>query len=249
MFSRDLKFGLLRWEILKRPISARSVYRSMVRDVHTLTDPAKKRSAYRAAFTLLELLLALALFAAFAAVSVPAIMNTLKSQRLQYAAQQLQADFARGRIEAMESGRIRMMRFQVDVGTYVIQPYLQGNDALESNLVGVGGGMPGGGANTASFSMQSAEQEVRNEELPEGVVFAGNEVEASMRGFQLEQEAGQTMMMSDIRPILFYPDGSTSDAKVFLKSEDGTVLSVKLRGLTGVARIEEVSASMGGTGP
>jgi len=245
MFPRYIELDLRRWEIPKRSISARRCSRFMVFNADPLPTPMIRR----AAFTLLELLLALALLAAFAAVSIPAIMNTLKSQRLQYAAQQLQADFSRGRIEAMESGRIRMLRFQVGEGKYVIQPYLQGNDALESNLVGIGGGMPGGGANTASFSMQSAEQEVRNEELPDGVVFAGNEVKASMRGFQLEQEAGQTMMMSDIRPILFYPDGSTSDAKVFLKSEDGTILSVKLRGLTGIARVEEVSASLGGTGP
>ncbi|MEX0793575.1 MAG: prepilin-type N-terminal cleavage/methylation domain-containing protein [Pirellulaceae bacterium] len=244
-FPRYFEFGSLHWKISKRSTAARTGCRFIVSKADALSNPMIKRSA----FTLLELLLALALLAAFAAVSIPAIMNTLKSQRLQYAAQQLQADFSRGRIEAMESGRIRMMRFQVDNGKYVIQPYLQGNDALESNLVGVGGGMPGGGANTANFSMQSAEQEIRNEVLPEGVVFAGNEVKASMRGFQLEQEAGQTMMMSEIRPILFYPDGSTSDAKVFLKSEDDTILSVKLRGLTGVARVEEVSASMGGTGP
>lgn len=245
MIPCSLNFSLLRWEIPKRSTSARTGYRFIAFSASAAPRTVIKRHA----FTLLELLLALALLAAFAAVTVPAIMSTLKSQRLQYAAQQLQADFSRARIEAMESGRIRMMRFEVDMGTYVIQPYLQGNDAIESNLVGVGGGMPGGGMNTAKFSMQSAEQEVRNEELPDGVVFAGNEVKASMRGFQLEQEAGQTMMMSEIRPILFYPDGSTSDAKVFLKSEDGTVLSVKLRGLTGIARVEEVSASMGGTGP
>lgn len=208
-----------------------------------------KRSRDLAAFTLLELLLVLVLLAAFATVAIPAILGTLKSQRLQYAAQQLQSDFARSRLEAMESGRIRMLRFQINDGKYVVQPYLQGNDALESNLVGIGGGMPGGGMNTANFSMQSAEQEVRNEELPEGIIFAGNEVKASMRGFQLEQEVGQTMMMSEVRPILFYPDGSTSDAKVFLKSEDGTILSVKLRGLTGIGRVEEVPVSMGGTGP
>jgi type II secretion system protein H len=205
------------------------------------------RATGRRGFTLIELLLVLVLLAAFAAIGIPSVLNAMKGQRLTYAAQQVQAEFARARLEAMESGRIRMLRFEQEDNKYVIQPYLQGNDALESNMVGIGGGM--GGMNTANFSMQSAQTEIRNEELPEGVVFAGNEVKASMRGFQLEQEAGQAMMTSDIRPILFYPDGTTSDAKVFLKAEDGTILSVKLRGLTGIARVEEVPASMGGTGP
>lgn len=198
--------------------------------------------------TLLELVLVMVVLVALAGVAIPAILNVMKSRRLNYAAQQLQGELARGRLEAMESGRIRMLRFERDQAKYVVQPYLRGDDILESNMMGVGGGM-GMAMNTANFSMQSAEREIRNEELPEGIVFAGNEVKASMRGFQLEQEAGQTMMTSDIRPILFYPDGTTSDAKIFLKSEDGTILSVKLRGLTGVARVEEVSASMGGTGP
>ena len=41
-------------------------------------------------------------------------------------------------------------------------------------------------------------------------------------------------------PVLFYPDGTASDASVLLSNERGLTLRVTLRGLTGIARPGEI---------
>ena len=43
-------------------------------------------------------------------------------------------------------------------------------------------------------------------------------------------------------PIFFYPDGTTSAAAVLLKNDRGRCIEVRLRGLTGIAKISEMSS-------
>jgi len=41
-------------------------------------------------------------------------------------------------------------------------------------------------------------------------------------------------------PILFYPDGTTSTARLLLRNEYDRSIELSLRGLTGVARVGEL---------
>jgi hypothetical protein len=43
------------------------------------------------------------------------------------------------------------------------------------------------------------------------------------------------------QPILFYPDGSTSDAWVIVANERDVAIRVDLRGMTGTATLGEIS--------
>jgi hypothetical protein len=43
-------------------------------------------------------------------------------------------------------------------------------------------------------------------------------------------------------PILFKPDGTTSDASVVLQNDRGETIRVTLRGLTGIASASEVGS-------
>lgn len=186
-------------------------------------------------FSLLELLVVLTLLVILLSLAAPSILAPLRGQRLKNAADTICAEFTKARVEAMESGRIRMFRFQQETGNYAVEPYLQASDTLENNLVGEGDRAIGN-----SLIMQSAEAMTRQGTLAEGVVFMGEQVDVDMRSYDAtdgqiaEGQAGYS------RPILFYPDGTTSDAMVVMKSEDGSMTMVKLRGLTGVAKIGEV---------
>jgi hypothetical protein len=42
---------------------------------------------------------------------------------------------------------------------------------------------------------------------------------------------------AEFQDILFYPDGTTSTAEVTIKNERGKYITIKLRGLTGAARV------------
>jgi hypothetical protein len=49
-------------------------------------------------------------------------------------------------------------------------------------------------------------------------------------------------------PVFFYPDGSTSAAAMLLKNDAGRCIEIRLRGLTGVARICEITSPENYTG-
>lgn len=200
-----------------------------------LRTPRHLAAGQRRAFTLIEILLVMAILVAMVALGMPAIFNSLQGHRLTVSAQRVQIEFMRARVDAMESGRIRMFRFQPETGNFTIAPFIRSSDELENNLAGTSQGI-----GVSNLVLESAEQEKVNETLEEGVVFLSNDVETDMRSYTLAQEQGGNLELSGwSTPILFYPDGTTSDAIIYLRGEKGTTTSVKLRGLTGIARIVE----------
>lgn len=203
---------------------------------------SRQRCAVRQrGFTLIELLLVLAILVVIVAAGLPALFNSLQGHRLTVSAQDIRNEFMRARVDAMESGRIRMFRYQPETGEFTVAPFIRGNDELENNLAGTSQGI-----GISNLVYQSAEQETIQGTLEEGVVFAGDNIEADIRSYTLEQEQGQVQNAGISRPILFYPDGTTSDATIFLRGHGGTLTSIKLRGLTGITRIVEPDLS--GTG-
>lgn len=195
----------------------------------------------QAGFTLVELLLVLVIIVIMLAAGTPAVFNALQGHRLTVSAEKVRNEFMRARVEAMESGRIRMFRYQPETGNFTIAPFIRGNDELENNLAGTSQGI-----GISNLVYESAEQETQQASLEEGVVFAGDNVETDLRSYSLEQEQGQLQVSGWSRPILFYPDGTTSDATVFVRGQGGTLSSVQLRGLTGIARVVEPDASITG---
>ncbi len=82
--------------------------------------------------------------------------------------------------------------------------------------------------------------------LPEGVLFASSEVQADVRGQQIQQQVQGTQVGNnqELSPILFYPDGTTSDARLALTNEYRRLyVVVSLRSLTGIARVSDLVTS------
>lgn len=200
-----------------------------------LRTPRHQAAGERRAFTLIEILLVMAILVAMIALGMPAIFNSLQGHRLTVSAERVQIEFMRARVDAMETGRIRMFRFQPETGNFAVAPFIRSSDELENNLAGTSQGV-----GVSNLVLESAEQQKVNETLEEGVVFLSNDVEADMRSYSLAQEQGGDLEISGwSSPVLFYPDGTTSDAIIYLRGERGTITSIKLRGLTGIARIVE----------
>ncbi|MEW4561710.1 prepilin-type N-terminal cleavage/methylation domain-containing protein [Bremerella sp. JC770] len=216
------------------------ITRPATRNVRSTPQPAAVGE--RRAFTLLELLLVLAILVVLVGLGTPAVLNSLKGHRLTISAEHVQTQFMQARVDAMESGRIRMFRFQQETGNFAVAPFVRSSDELENNLAGTSQGI-----GVSSVVLDSVEAETINGMLEEGVVFAGDNIEADIRSYTLEQEQGGDMDISGwSRPILFYPDGTASDATVFLRGDGGTITSVKLRGLTGIARVQDPDLEDGG---
>jgi hypothetical protein len=74
--------------------------------------------------------------------------------------------------------------------------------------------------------------------LPMEIVFAAGEVSAvpQMAGAAAAAEGGWS------QPIMFYPDGTTSDASIVVANADQNTQRITLRGLTGISRVGQLSS-------
>jgi hypothetical protein len=90
------------------------------------------------------------------------------------------------------------------------------------------------------IAANNAKTDIGDNRLPIGIVFANGITVADGRSADAFDRGGQGGG-SRIQPILFYPDGTTQDAQVFLMDQKQNLTSVQLRGLTGIAKTVTVS--------
>jgi hypothetical protein len=95
---------------------------------------------------------------------------------------------------------------------------------------------------TASQRQQLADQrrqgETEEDLLPRGISFSANITAVDDRAAEA-LSAGDSG--STIRPILFYPDGTSQDARVVLQNEKQQFVEVQLRGMTGLSSVIRLS--------
>ena len=105
--------------------------------------------------------------------------------------------------------------------------------------------MASGTVNPTSPSGAIAQPQVRQRELPEGVLFAGGYFESDSRSMQLQQPTQANLMGAgqNVAPIYFYPDGTTSDAELILMNDQNVFIMITLRSLTGIAKVSDLLSS------
>ncbi len=216
-----------------------------------LHRPRSARLGYRRAFTLLEILLVLAVLVGLAAIVVPSLF-VFDTEYLRRGAEQVRGDWTKARVEAMTTGLIQVFRYEPETGEYIVQPWEGDDAALEASSTSsvTGGGSsatPGGFGATASpyaapvgtglgaSSGISLEREPK--QLPPGVKFVAAQVALDNRGAAVSSAIGAN---EAALPVLFYPDGTTSDALLQLRNDDGELITLRLRGLTGVIQVSPV---------
>ncbi|MGI8979175.1 MAG: prepilin-type N-terminal cleavage/methylation domain-containing protein [Pirellulaceae bacterium] len=192
------------------------------------------RSHSQRAFTLVEMLLVLAILVVVAAVVLPSFYRSLRDSTLRSAAEQVRTEWNRAHIKAMKSGRIQVFRFQPGGRKFQIEPY----QAADDELNGVGG------VNT--FAPPPVPQGNENEEsgtqLPEGITFLEGMTAEEERAKAVEEAMGMGGGGGDwSKPILFYPDGVSSDAWLVVADQHNSAIRVELRGLTGLAVLGDLT--------
>ncbi|MCR9120555.1 MAG: prepilin-type N-terminal cleavage/methylation domain-containing protein [bacterium] len=204
------------------------------------------RNHRRDAFTLMEILLVLAILVVVSGLAVLAITGPLRAERLRQSGLMMRAEWNQARVNAMRSGRIYVFRFQSGTGIYTIEPWFAEDDFLEA------------GQNVTAESATSDETTETDDaemeappgakKLPDGVVFHGASVGQDRRSMITSQrmensvtpQAGGVTLMGSSAPILFYPDGTSSNARLILSNENQVAIAVDLRGLTGIAKVSPV---------
>lgn len=193
-----------------------------------------RRSA-RGGYTLLELLIVVAVMLVVASLTLPALNRPFAKSKLRDAAKQLRVGLARARLEAINTGAPQQFRYQPGGGAYEIA----------ARSTGEGGGfLPvalEGGIGETPVAEDSTYTAAVQYELPEGIRFfdplapeAAPDVPVSTVSTAPESDESWSA------PIVFYPNGRTFNALVRLYGEYDYYVDVTLRGLTGASRIGEI---------
>lgn len=170
----------------------------------------------RAAFTLLELILVLSVIMVVAGLAAPLLRRSFASQTLRAGADQVRAQFGQARIRAIKTGNVFAFLYTPGADSYTIAPFLNAYSLINPQIV----------------AAAQAPPQLRT--LPKGLQFAGADVSGDARA-QFEAE-GATLQRG-MTPILFYPDGSSQDAALYLRNQQGDTIRIDLRGLTGMSNV------------
>jgi type II secretory pathway pseudopilin PulG len=178
--------------------------------------------------TLVEICLVLALMVIIAAIAVPAMVGTFSRAALTGGGAIVRGGLAKARLTAMQSGQIQVFRFELKGARFQLvrlnQVSLPESEELRPDDPDA--------EHAAGDVLRLPENR-----LPDGVIFAAGDVATSAQ-VMATLDSPKDGPWSD--PILFNPDGTTSDASLLLQNDQGLTIRVTLRGLTGIASVSEV---------
>ena len=198
--------------------------------MQTLSTQRTPRRSARDGFTLMEILLVLALLIVLSAVIWPALGGFYAGYRVEQAASDVQILLSAARIRAAEAGTTYQFRYEPGGRRYLLIP------ANTAELVAASDSPLADAATEISAARR------QTGELPETVTFgqpsseseAGHPIPAAL----LEGLIGaDDLQRAPWGPeILFYPDGTASDAEFTVFDEDGESITLTVRGLTGAVK-------------
>jgi prepilin-type N-terminal cleavage/methylation domain-containing protein len=189
--------------------------------------------------TLVELLVVLALLVVIGSIVVPVFTGSFASVRLRRAGDQVLTRWSQARARAIETGEAYQFRFTPETGAYRVEPWMA---VME---VGVGASRAAPSATAASTndaaSLTNDDSAVQSRSLPEKITFHGGELAVEDALSRERQVASMKSAGDELStPILFFPDGTTSEASVVLANDRNQFVRLTLRGLTGVGRATEI---------
>ena len=200
-----------------------------------------RRSRSRDAFTLIEILLVVGLIIIITGLALPSFFGGWRAQQLRSAADQLRADLAQARNRAMTSGQTLGLIYTET--NYTVGPAGELIDENEGNI--------------------STPMYQQLQDLPQGIKLAGLSSQGAPRDQAANpggESAGATSSPGSGEVFAyFYPDGTTSTVEFELSNDKKERLIVSLRGITGVALVQnapsqnegiivaEIPAAQGGT--
>ena len=212
----------------------------------------------RQGFTLLELMLVLAILALMAGLAIPTLDSMITSRRLIQSIERLQNELLEARVTAMKTGQAQVFRATIQGSGYSITPWLSGNESQDASagatVMTQGGVIQTERTNSGQVATSGVDTSGSGKNLDTDVLFMGVETLVDARNALELQKAGEvvptggatTTAGSISTPLLLYPDGSTTTAQIILADTRGRRMAIQLRGVTGRStslRLSPVDAS------
>ncbi len=197
-------------------------------------------SSSRSGVTLLEILLVVAIMAFLSALALPGFDRIFAAQRVDKSAEIVRAEMGRARVQAIRTGKVFAFVYNEGQSQLAVRQFdqlVQAGTVEHFRQSGSGQAAGPGGQSLAS-DPRDGNMDYSNEELPRGVRFLTGQTISDIRSQYESDVAGGSA--GKLKPILFYPDGSSQDAQIILANERGDAVRIVLRGLTGSTRVVRV---------
>lgn len=182
--------------------------------------PRAGRPARSRGYTLVELLIVLAVVASLAGLSWPAVREMLAKSELRNAARQFRAALVKVRLDAIQSGTVRQLRYRPGRGRFEVSALASLDDEQSGDEPGLAARAPPNGSGEdrlgAGVSFQEPDEPQPEDRPP---------------------DSAEPETQPWAAPILFYPNGQTSNARVRLEGRRGYHIEVTLRGITGAVTV------------
>lgn len=182
----------------------------------------------RRGLTLVEILLVLTLLVIISAIAIPTLQGSFSRASLYSGGDLLRGAWAKARLAAMQSGQTQAFRYELNGSRFQIAAMGAIGMPENNELAPV---------DPEETPDESGRVSLSQNKLPNGVIFSGGDVSSSNQILAMLPDVGEGPWSP---PIMFYPDGTTSDASLLLSNDRQAVVRVTLRGLTGVASIVDV---------
>lgn len=178
-------------------------------------------------------MIALAIIVILGSLAAPLVSRAWERYRVKLAGDQLRAAFGHAHYEAMRTGQIQVVRMELGGSSYYLQPWMAGDEVINVSAEEA----------YAQTTPQYQVEPVAEKKLPDDVTFESAQARFDTRALEVEEEAGQqqTALTQWSQPLLFYPDGTSSQAKITLANARGEAVQVTLRKLTGLATVSELT--------
>jgi prepilin-type N-terminal cleavage/methylation domain-containing protein len=188
--------------------------------------PARVYGQPAIGFTLIEVILVMVILVIIAAMTFPSMMGAYGRSQLRGGGDVVRAALLRTRLAAMDTGQAHVFRCLINGGEFQVVSIPE--------VIASGGQV----ANPTGNPIEdTGDWRLDFTHLPAGITFAKLDAAPS----QLVAAMFTTLQSSTwAGPVVFYPDGTSTDATVLLKNENQSTIRVTLRGLTGTVTMGEI---------
>lgn len=212
--------------------------------------------------TLLEVMLVMAILVMIASLSLRFTTGVVAHYRLRQSSEDIRAEWTRLRIKAMEDGHIYCFRFSYGDGLYRVDRVLDAHFSAkfdEPNRANTNDDpiwdktIDPNELTREDYFLPDPEMEYgqtpislsQKTELPTNCFFADGYVKPDTRGRYYEGTDNYSYSYNSgswSKPILFYPDGTTSTATILIKNDQTRCIELHLRGLTGAVAVSAIGS-------
>lgn len=196
-------------------------------------------------YTLLEMIIVTAVVVSLVALSIPAMQTSLGTGELGDAAKRVRLHLAKARLRAIESGELYQFRYRPGGRRFQIGPGPSQGDR-EGGLSFVSSSAPlpaaAGDGYGSGGGPKMADQPLEDE-LPDGTRFDDPQPAHRTPDELPSFDPGSTARLDNQRwskPIVFYPNGRTSNARIQILGRRDTHVELRLRGITGTVKVGDV---------